>query len=55
MEQPWILASFDVGLATILVHVVATPNELDQMTTQIVENDLRRPWTDNNAPLHSGP
>ncbi len=55
MEQPWILASFDVGLATILVHVVATPNGLDQMTTQIVENDLRRPWTDNNAPLHSGP
>lgn len=48
MGQRRTLAAVEVELATIPVHVVATPDEADRLATQVVENDHRRALTDSD-------
>lgn len=48
MGQRRTLAAVEVGLASIAVHVVATPEEADRLATQVVENDHRRALTDSD-------
>lgn len=48
MGQRRTLAAVELGLATIPVHVVDTPDEADRLAKQVVENDHRRALTDND-------